>query len=268
MTLRLVNVRPRGRGSPVRLATPPVVAPKPHANVWYDFSPGDVRTAVVEVGHERNNVIVVDNLLRCPEAAVELAARGITFRTDLAGKSHFPGVRSGAPPDYLKTFMDVLEALIRSTYAIGPDVPVSPRTMFSITTTPPGQLRPLQRVPHYDAIEKKMISVVHFLFHKPFGGTCFFRHRSTGFESMAPEREEPYKEILDRELEEVGELPEAYLTTSNQLFEKTYDTEAQFNRLVIFPGQMFHSGSVNPEPGLVQDPRAGRLTLNTFLTFG
>ena len=268
MRLNPLRLQPVARSKRATIRSAPPRGEADTGQRHYDFSPGRCHARVIEIGWERSKIILVDELLADPHSAIELAARDISFRTARDGMSHFPGVRSGAPSDYLATFQGALEPLIRDTYSIPSDLHASVRTMFSITTTSPARLMQLQRVPHYDAVEKRMISVVHYLFRKSFGGTCFFRHRATGFERMAPDREDVYTARLDSQLEEIGQLPDRYMTESNALFERTYDAEGLFNRLVIFEGQLLHSGTVNADAGLVQDPRAGRLTVNTFLTYG
>jgi hypothetical protein len=54
------------------------------------------------------------------------------------------------------------------------------------------------------------------------------------------------------------------MTTSSDWFERVAVVPARFNRLVFYPGNVFHSAHVEAPERLVADPRAGRLTMNGF----
>jgi len=136
---------------------------------------------------------------------------------------------------------------------------------FSIVTTPPEALTPLQRLPHFDAADPGRIAVLHYLCGPSAGGTAFYRHRTTGFETVSLSRMEDYAERLDADLARHGDPKAEYLRGDTALFEQTYRVGAAFNRLVIYRGWTLHSGTVPAGLALSGDPRAGRLTVNTFL---
>ena len=48
------------------------------------------------------------------------------------------------------------------------------------------------------------------------------------------------------------------------MFERTGGFEGVFNRLIAYRGSLLHSGDVAPGFGFSDDPRQGRLTVNTF----
>lgn len=56
---------------------------------------------------------------------------------------------------------------------------------LSLTTTLPEQLVPLQRFPHVDGGDDGKIAILHYLCGVKQGGTAFYRHKSTGFETIA-----------------------------------------------------------------------------------
>ncbi|WP_447406945.1 DUF6445 family protein, partial [Clostridium perfringens] len=70
---------------------------------------------------------------------------------------------------------------------------------FSIVTTPPEKLDVRQRVPHCDAFRADRIALVHYLAPEGGDGTAFFRHRSTGFETIDEERAPIFFGQLDAE---------------------------------------------------------------------
>ena len=120
-------------------------------------------------------------------------------------------------------------------------------------------------MPHFDATSAGQIAVLHYLCDASHGGTAFYRHRSTGFETITPERLQPYIATLSAELERTPP-PQAYVTGDTPLFEQIGAVEARFDRAVIYPSRLLHSGDIRPS-SLSLDPRRGRLTANSFLVF-
>ena len=104
--------------------------------------------------------------------------------------------------------------------------------------------------------------MLHYLCEPMHGGTAFYRHRATGFETITRERLAAYMDSLQRELETNGPPPQ-YLTGSDSRFEQIEAVEARFNRVLLYRSQVLHSGSVNAA-ALSDDPRHGRLTANAF----
>jgi hypothetical protein len=48
-------------------------------------------------------------------------------------------------------------------------------------------------------------------------------------------------------------------------FDEIGRVEARFNRLVVYPSNLFHSGILPDDYDFNPDPRRGRLTTNIFL---
>ena len=55
---------------------------------------------------------------------------------------------------------------------------------YSLVSTPAQELAPPQRIPHVDSLAKSGLATIHYLFKANLGGTAFYRHRRTGFESI------------------------------------------------------------------------------------
>lgn len=211
------------------------------------------------IGHEREPIVIIDGFSSDPQGLVEAAAAGAY---DLRGP-HYPGIRAPAPSRYLAERMDLIRDVLSGAFGLtrGADLV---ECNFSLVTTPPQELAPLQRLPHFDSPEPDYFAVLHYLCGPEHGGTAFYRHRTSGFETVSPSRMEDYAQLLDAELQ-LRPAAAGYLYGDTPLFEQTYRVEAAFNRLVIYRGWTLHTGQVPPGHGLSPDPRQGRLTVNTFL---
>ncbi|MEQ9504799.1 MAG: DUF6445 family protein [Hyphomonas sp.] len=212
------------------------------------------------IGHEREPIVIIDGFSSDPASLIEHAA-GMSY-TPLG--PHYPGVRSPAKADYLGERMEVLQQVLTNVFGLvkGADLI---ECNYSIVTTPPAALTPFQRLPHFDSTEPENIALLHYMCEPSQGGTAFYRHRTSGFETVSTSRLEDYSAMLQGEVEQRG-MPEAdYVREDTALFEQTYRVEAVFNRLVIYRGWSLHSGAIPQDLAFSADPREGRLTINTFL---
>jgi hypothetical protein len=57
------------------------------------------------------------------------------------------------------------------------------------------------------------------------------------------------------------------MSGDDDLYQEVARVEAKFNRMLIYRSRVLHSANVNIAKGLSSDPRIGRLTANTFLTY-
>lgn len=135
---------------------------------------------------------------------------------------------------------------------------------FSLVTTPPEQLVPEQRTPHFDSTDPSYLAILHYL-HVPEGsGTAFYRQRSTGIEQVT---EMNVARFVRAAAAEVWMLPEdaGYIHGSNPFFEQIAAVEGVANRLIIYRGSLLHSGIIPRHMNFSADPREGRLTANIFV---
>jgi hypothetical protein len=221
-----------------------------------------MRTRVDHVGHDRAPVIVVDDVWPEARALFEHAAG----RTDYGASSlYYPGVRCAAPTEYARAIVQSLSGLIREALGIEGTLAITD-SVISLVTTPPEKLVPFQRVPHYDSTDPNRIALLHYLCAS--GGTSFYRHRSSGTETVTAEAEDAYIRQVNAEVRSTGMPPPHYVDGDSALFERIGRYEAAFNRALIYRGSMLHS--VNVPPDFVPDanPRTGRLSVNTFLLAG
>lgn len=213
------------------------------------------------IGVEQHPLVVVDGFHPNPDA---LRAHAIAGRFE-AARHHYPGVRAVLPPVYFDAVRPVLSLVLPEVFGAS-ERPGLIDASFSIVTTPPDRLTLPQRLPHVDAVEGGRIALVHYLALDHGDGTAFFRHRSTGFESIDAARAAIYYPQVDAELRHGGAVATGYVNGSTRLFEQIAHVEARYNRAVIYRSALLHSGAIAADAVLSDDPAVGRLTVTAFLT--
>lgn len=212
------------------------------------------------IGRERQPLVVVDGFAPDPDA-LRAAAAAASFGP--AGR-HYPGVRAALPPDYLATQLPVLATVLDRVFGYARKARVLDAS-YSIVTSPPHTLTVEQRLPHVDAFAPGRIALLHYLSPEGDDGTAFFRHRSTGFETVDEARKAIYFREVDAELRHGGLPPAAYIAGDTPLFERFEHVEARCNRALIYRSMLLHSGAIRPDATLSPDPLTGRLTVTAFL---
>jgi len=127
-------------------------------------------------GEEREPVVVIDQFAPDPERFIADAAF-LAFRP--VGP-HYPGVRAVVAPAMLRDLLTALQPIV--TEAFGEPAVEVIDAFYSLVTTPPSALAPIQRLPHFDGLERERLALLHFLARDERSGTAFYRHRATGFE--------------------------------------------------------------------------------------
>ena len=155
----------------------------------------DFRLQKLKVGHEQAPLIVIDNLVADPDELVNLAA-GKLFGDVV---SYYPGVRAKVPLTYQRFVIEQLRGVFAECFGLAAGTVRFTACHFSLVTTPPEKLTYLQRIPHVDSLSRTELAFVHYLFKAPLGGTAFYRHRSTGFESLDPARRPLYWRHIEEE---------------------------------------------------------------------
>lgn len=214
------------------------------------------------IGEERQPVIVLDNAVSGAADLVGIAAAERFSAT----APYYPGVRAPAPKDYAQSLAFGLQPLIGDVFGLDAASLSVTACDFSLVTTPPARLAAIQRLPHYDGVDPNVLAVLHYLCDESHGGTDFYRHRATGFETISEPRYAPYKKRLEVEISENGEPAQDYLGNSTAQFQMTAGFSCAFNRILIYRGTMLHSGNIPLGHCLSASPREGRLTVNTFIS--
>jgi hypothetical protein len=222
--------------------------------------------AMQTIGLERRPVAIVEQFSHEPETLVGYAESGDPFRATPGDL--YPGVRKSAPPEYAEHFCARYGDLMREHFELpARSVPRVIFSSFSITTTEPQRLRPVQRVPHFDTSAANQLAIVHYLCGPEHGGTSFYRHRTTGFETISHERLHRYAETLKREVMTEHPPPAQYIDGDDPLFIRISTYEARRNRALIYPSNVLHSGDIRRISSPDTAPRDARLTINSFVRF-
>lgn len=215
---------------------------------------------ILRPGEEREPVVVIDDF---SPRADELKQAGQAASYGGAGR-HYPGQRTGAPAAYLGERMDLLQTVLTDVFGMGQGAALV-ECNYSIVTTRPQDLTPIQRLPHFDSTDPGYLALLHYLCGPEEGGTSFYRHVATGFETISEPRLKVYTETLQGEVQSRGIPPAEYFSGSTEQFERIGGVDAVFNRMVIYRGYRLHSGDIL-RPAQIGAPGATpRLTVNTFL---
>ncbi|MFY8074585.1 MAG: DUF6445 family protein [Sphingorhabdus lacus] len=219
---------------------------------------------ILKIGQEEAPLVQVDNVLQDPSALVRYAANEAEFSG--VDSNLYPGIRAPMPLDYVEGVVRALDPVIRNTYRIDGAKLAKAECFFSIVTTAPSDLQPLQKVPHIDTTDSLHFAVVHYLCAAQLGGTAFYRQDKTGYESVGPERAARWIDVRDAMLAQMPEMS-GYMAPSTPGYTQTAHIEARFDRLILYRSNMLHSGVISRDTPLNPDPRFGRLTANLFIAY-
>ena len=225
------------------------------------------RLNVQTVGDEKTPVITIDDPILSTDELVRYASQSAEFSSK--NQLAYPGIRAALPAEYAAVLKPELVAMISDLYKI-------PRTyenllihqLFSLVTQQPDDLEILQRLPHFDDRSPDYFATVHYLNSGDRAGTGFFRHRPTSYERITEDRYQSYIQAASTHMETNGLPAEKYINASDDHYELIGEVEYRPNRMVIYPGNLLHSGLIQPDRDINDDPASGRLTANLFLYFG
>lgn len=233
----------------------------------YDFRLNPrLHVALSHVGRKREPVLAIDGVMRNPQALIDYAAREVEFTPAWNATGGYPGIRAPAPLNYVSTLVRALSPVLEKAFAIEGVRLTRAECNFSLVTLTPGQLSPLQRIPHIDTVDPLQFAILHFLCDERCGGTAFYRHRATGLETLTEAEQAIYESARDRELAAVPPDP-AYIVGSTSHYEQTAAIDARFDRVLVYRGKLLHSGQIAPDANFSADPRRGRLTANIFVNY-
>ena len=220
----------------------------------------EAKVTLSRIGTEGEPLVIIDNFTGQPE---RLRAMGTGARYYPAGVD-YPGIRAPADPSYLDLRRDLMMRIMGEVFGLTRSIQCEVAA-FSVVTLAPEQLTTRQRIPHHDHSDAGRIAIMHYLDGPDSGGTAFYRHTRTGFETIRPEREAAYAAALDADAREYGAPPMEYPSTATPGFEQIGAVEARVDRLALYRGRQLHSGIIPDAGALSGDPAKGRLTVNMFL---
>lgn len=211
------------------------------------------------IGNEAQPLMVVDHMLADPYALIAAAERAAFYVPE---HTKYPGLNAPLPEGYYQTVVTALRGPIEAVFGLPREAWVSFFGFFALAVTPADMAEPIQKIPHHDTVDPGRLAMVHYLCQGDFGGTGFFRHKSTGFETIDATRQAAYAAAAKPELEAAS--LKGYADAGTAHYELTGEAEMVFNRLVVYRTHMLHSGLLNRAP-LSADPAKGRLTANGFI---
>lgn len=218
---------------------------------------------ISRIGHENIPIAVIDNFSGKVKELVNYGERCRYFN----GGAFYPGIRSPIDPRIFSHRQSLIMEILTKVFGFR-GVIKEPLAALSMVTKDESDLVPVQRLPHYDHYEGKVVAGMLYLLGEKAGGTAFYRHCRTGFEKISRERETTYKQALEKDTQEFGEPPEGYYYGSTKRFELIGEAISVPDRLVLYPGRLLHSGVIRDPKILSPDPSKGRLTVNMFFLSG
>ena len=157
----------------------------------FAFNP-DAKVRVERIGQEANPVVVIDDVIARPEALAEFGARRSRFVPAAKYRNMYPGLLDGLLLPYVSALVLALHPIIVEAFGLeGPTKPDNARCNLCLVTQRPEQLGVMQRLPHVDTLDPTQFAILHYLCDERFGGTAFYRHRTTAFESLDVQRDPP-----------------------------------------------------------------------------
>ena len=209
---------------------------------------------------QKHILVTISSFLKYPEAAISDASLQKFARIT----PQYPGIRASLSDSASKKLAEQLSPSLSDAFGMQQGT-WSIMAWYSLVTSPPAELLPIQRLPHVDGTDPNQIAMMLYLHKTDHGGTAFFRHKSTGLEALTHETYPRYRDTLQAEVEKTGMPPARYVTDGAPLFEVTHKVSGNFNEAVFYRGNILHSGVIDNDVPLPSDPSKGRLTLNAFL---
>ncbi|MES2044428.1 MAG: DUF6445 family protein [Pseudomonadota bacterium] len=216
------------------------------------------------VGAGQSPVVVVDGFSGRLPAIVDLAAAMAPFPR-IAG-NYYPGLRRVIDERDETAFAYVSETLCAVAPFIGGAFDLDGfdliEASFSMITAAPATLLPAQRAPHFDSTDPDYIAILHYLSDTPGTGTAFYRQRATGIEVVD---EANLSRFVTTARRDAAARPATYINGTDAHFEQIAAVEGVPDRLVIYRGNLLHSGIIPLDMSMSDNPRIGRLTANLFV---
>lgn len=213
-------------------------------------------------GRDKSPVTIIDDILSNPDA---LKAEGHRAIYSTEHRTFYPGHNGVIARESVLSVISALKPVIENVYDLPLTNQIRLSGYFGLVSTAPERLHLAQTIPHYDTTNPRMLAVLIYLSGPPHGGTGFYRHRATGIERITTDNIADYNTVLADEMTVRDPLPRHYFDNSDDQFTCIGKVDAAYNRAVIYPANLLHSGLIDPVH-LSDDPRTGRVTANMFIT--
>jgi Family of unknown function (DUF6445) len=215
---------------------------------------------VTEVGHSRAKVVCLDAALDDPDA-VRLAAFGARFSQD---SQFYPGIRAPLPRAIADELVAIANDSMMTMLGQTGEFVIN-SAQFAIVCQPSHSLKPAQRIPHFDGCDDDLYASILYLTPETTDGTAFYRHVSSGFEAVRADTLTTYFDMLKNDINQYGGPRAAYVDDNTPYFERIASFAGVPNRMLLYPGNILHSGIIDQTAVLHPSPEKGRLTITGFL---
>ena len=218
----------------------------------------------LKIGADQQELMRVDSYIQ----GAEILRQDAIARNDFAvADSFYPGVRMSISDAYIIGLVRNFQGIIGDFFGLDLRKIKSAASKFSIVTFKPQDLKPMQRIPHFDAPSRNSLAVIHYLCDAPDSGTGFFRHSETGYEYIDNSRFGNYQASLMSRLQDPARQPKGYISGGTEDYSEIVSHTAVYNRLLMYRGSSLHSGIIGPDYNFDPSPETGRLTVTSFIQF-
>ncbi len=216
--------------------------------------------SVIGVPDTQYKVVIIDDFIPGPNKLIDYAlSSGRAPRPEKL----YPGMRMPAPAGYLRYALATINVAFRHSQ-ISHTLRAG-EAYFAMVTTPPSALTTAQRIPHFDRPFTDQYALVHYLCAPSFGGTSIYRYKPTGQVAITEKNLDAYQQSLSYELSQ-STAPQGYINGSTHLFQRVVDVPCLFNRAVIYPCALLHSGNIAEDFVPDLNPYTGRFTVTAFFS--
>ena len=224
------------------------------------------QTKIYNVGAEKSQVLAVDNVFDEIELLNNHARNFAKFEHRKANL--YPGVQAQMFGEFGQVFLNYAQSLIEIHYPDLATLKCNPLAAFySFVSSPAKQLSFRQTIPHYDHNSANSFAVMLYMAPGQFGGTGFFKQDGTLFETISSNRETEFLQSLKiNRKKDTSDFQ--YCTGTGSGFTLIDSVNYQQNRMLIYPGNLLHSGLIHESRDVHDNVMHARLTANIFITYG
>lgn len=229
---------------------------------WFNPHPDVTQVAL----GDRATCFVIDNALLEPERLRDWAtARRDAFRE--VDFNAYPGVYHIPPNTLGKALNAYYHAHIEPRFDVRGLLQMESR--LAMVTRPAKSLQPMQCLCHSDQAGSpdryRILATVLYLFEDPsLGGTRFYQPAVDAQAIRDLFRDS--STMSPQEFARVHGIEPGYMRGSNDFFTQIGEVPARWNRMIVYDGNILHSGDIGDDRRLTDDPASGRLTYNGFFT--
>lgn len=212
--------------------------------------------------HQNHPVIVVDNVLANPDSFVENVIKKLPLqKNDTSGVGVFPGYQNTLGLEFTQ-LNKLVSFFINKCTDIEIEDPNAVPFDYQVNCLYSNvECHRICIQPH---IDPALFAFVLYLNDNPAGGTSFFSHKATGIANMEHvdknfKRSESYWEYKEWQYDFFKEKRSEIVPLNSNLMEKDVFEEEHFvkmkyNRMLIYPGYLWHSAMIHPD-WWVDEPR-------------